>query len=77
MYELVTMKKGNTVIEFPQGAEIPDGLVLLHEHSDHYSLQPSRAMKPTEFIALVKAYVKPFANLSTKEYARAYPYDKK
>jgi len=41
MYELATMKKGNTVIESSQGAEIPDGFVLPHEHSDHYSLQPS------------------------------------
>lgn len=75
MYELVTMKKGNTVIDFPENTEIPEGLVLLHEHSDHYSLQPSRLMKPADFIALVKAYVKPFANLSQNEYAAVFPYE--
>jgi len=32
-------------------------------------------MKPNEFIALVSAYVKPFAILATEEYAKAYLYE--
>jgi hypothetical protein len=55
MYELVALGKVKTIriIEIPEGLELPQGIVLLHEHSDHYSLQPSRPMKPSEFIALV------------------------
>ena len=76
MYELVAFKKGSTtrVIEIPEGAEVPQGLVLLHEHTDHYSLQPSRLMTPAEFIALVGMFVKPFRLLTQDEYVKAYPY---
>jgi len=76
MYELVAFRKSKTtrVIEIPEGAEIPQGLVLLHEHTDHYSLQPSRPMKPAEFIGLVGTFVKPFQLLTQDEYAKAYPY---
>ena len=77
MYELVAaFRKGTTtrVIEIPEGAEVPQGLVLLHEHTGHYSLQPSRLMTPAEFIALVGMFVKPFRLLTQDEYVKAYPY---
>jgi hypothetical protein len=32
------------VFEVPAGTPIPAELVLLHEHSDHYALQPAEAM---------------------------------
>jgi len=72
MTELV--RKGIFVIEIPEGVPLPDGLVLLHEHSDHYSLQPSRPMKPDDFIALVKTFVKPFRVLTANDYADEFPY---
>ena len=76
MYELVASGKGTTtrVIEIPEGAEVPQGLVLLHEHTDNYSLQPSRLMTPAEFIALVGMFVKPFRLLTQDEYVEKYPY---
>lgn len=30
-----------------QGTPLPDDLILVHEHSDHYSLQPSVEMSVT------------------------------
>jgi len=62
------------VIEIPEGAEVPEGLVLLHEHTDDYSLQPSRPMTPREFLKLVRTFVKPFKLLTQDEYVEAYPY---
>jgi hypothetical protein len=76
MFELVASRKSTRtrVIEIPEGAEVPQGLVLLHEHTDHYSLQPSRPMKPAEFIALVGTFVQPFRLLTQDEYVKAHPY---
>jgi hypothetical protein len=36
--------KGARVFEVPSGTAIPPELVLLHEHSDHYAMQPAEAM---------------------------------
>ncbi len=41
-----TFKARNAVVfEVPAGATLPPELVLLHEHSDHYALQPAQRMK--------------------------------
>ena len=40
-----TFKARNAVVlEVPQGAALPPELVLLHEHSDYYALQPAQRM---------------------------------
>jgi hypothetical protein len=36
--------KGARVFEVPAGAHVPPALVVLHEHSDHYSVQPAERM---------------------------------
>jgi hypothetical protein len=36
------------IFEVPQGTRIPAELVLLHEHSDHYSVQPATKMTPAQ-----------------------------
>ena len=41
LIELMKSFKGNCVYEIPEGTEIPKELVLILEHSDHYSLQTS------------------------------------
>ncbi len=41
-----TFTARNTVVfEVPQGTPLPPELVLLHEHTDHYALQPAQRMK--------------------------------
>lgn len=76
MYELVGSARGDaSVFEVPKGAQLPPDLVLLHEFSQHYSLQPARAMKPSEFIHLAKLFFKPFPILTKDEYLDKYPYD--
>ncbi len=76
MFEFVASgnRKTTRVIEIPEGTDAPEGLVFLHEHDNKYSLQPSRTMKPSEFIALVGKFVKSFRVLTRDEYVEAYPY---
>ena len=39
-YEILESMKGNvSVVEIPESEPIPKGLVLVHEHNDHYSMQ--------------------------------------
>ena len=46
MWDIVSSRAGITnVLEIPEGVKIPEGLVLLHEHGDHYSLQCTKPMK--------------------------------
>ena len=39
--EIIANFRGNCIFVVPKDTPIPDDLVLLHEHSDHYSLQTS------------------------------------
>jgi hypothetical protein len=43
--------RGARVYEVRQGTPIPDELVLLHEHTDNYSLQPAAPMTLDELNA--------------------------
>ena len=43
--------RGARVFEVRQGVSIPEELVLLHEHTDHYSLQPAVPMTLDELNA--------------------------
>ena len=53
-----TFHSPNTVIfEVPQGTPLPPGLVLLHEHTDHYALQPSQRMQLAELNAALSRFL--------------------
>lgn len=39
LYELLADFKGNCIYIMPKGLELPSTLTLIHEHSDHYSIQ--------------------------------------
>jgi hypothetical protein len=45
------------IYEVPRGALIPPSLVLLHEHSDHFSLQPAERMPLTSLEAALTAFL--------------------
>ena len=46
---IATFKARNTlVLEVPAGTPLPPELVLLHEHTDHYALQPAQRMTLVE-----------------------------
>lgn len=51
-------KAARTVVfEVPAGARIPPELCMLHEHSDHYSMQPAVRMSPEALNAALTAFL--------------------
>ena len=79
------------IIEIPSGVDLPKELMLLHEHSDHYSLQTSekRTLRGmhyespllvptsprTELNAILTAFMKPFPVLTKEAYFKRHPMD--
>jgi len=45
------------VFEVPAGTPLPPALVLLHEHSDHYAIQPAQRMTLPELNAELSAFL--------------------
>jgi len=45
------------IFEVPAGARIPPELCVLHEHSDHYSVQPAARMSPAALNAALTAFL--------------------
>ena len=62
------------VFEVPAGTPIPPELCVLHEHSDHFSVQPAREMAPARLNAALTAFLAQpgVVRMETKEafYAR-------
>jgi len=49
------------VLEIPAGTPIPPTLVLLHEHSDHYSVQTTEVVTPDVFNARLTEWLNKYA----------------
>ena len=45
------------VFEVPAGTRIPSELCVLHEHSDHFSVQPAQEMAPARLNAALTAFL--------------------
>jgi hypothetical protein len=45
------------VFEVPAGTSLPPELCVLHEHSDHFSVQPAREMAPAQLNAALTAFL--------------------
>ncbi|KAG9252688.1 uncharacterized protein F5Z01DRAFT_222722 [Emericellopsis atlantica] len=57
---LVENFKGSnvTVYAVPEGTQLPDDLILVHEHTDHYSLQPAVDMPLSELNEKITAFLR-------------------
>jgi hypothetical protein len=75
LYELVAHRRGDArLVLVPAGTRVPDGLVLLHEHSDHYSLQTASPCTPAALNARLNAFFKSLpTTMSRDEYLQRYP----
>lgn len=74
MWDILSHRSGETyVTEIPQGTKIPDGLILLHERDDHYSLQCSVAMKPTMLVSKINAFLGTCKSYTSQEYFKKNP----
>lgn len=74
LWDIISGKQGTVnLLEIPAGSKLPDGLVLLHEHGDHYSLQCTRSMTRKALEALMNEFLKDFPFYSKDEYFNKYP----
>ena len=69
--EILTYLAGDTIFVIPQGTVIPSSLQLLHEHSDHYSLQ---AAKECTYDELNKNLTEFLSTMTKDEFLNTYQY---
>ncbi|KAF9347040.1 hypothetical protein BGX26_001445 [Mortierella sp. AD094] len=64
------------VFVIPEGTELPDGLVMLHEHSDHYSLQCTRPMPLDKLNSILTTFFKEKCECFTlQEFFDEFPFE--
>lgn len=74
MWDILSSREGITnVLEIPEGVKIPEELVLLHEHGDHYSLQCTKPMKRNALEGIMNEFIADFPFYSSEEYFNKYP----
>ena len=75
MWEILSERTGVVnVIEVPEGTHLPPDMVLFHEHTDHYSLQTTKSIKPSVFSKNVTEFLSKFEVYPKKEYFERYPF---
>lgn len=62
--------KYSYVYEIPEGTEIPDDLILLHEYLDHYSLQTSVKCTPLDLNYRLNSFIMKQKSLTKEEYTK-------
>lgn len=78
MQEIIRGFKGKsvTIYMLQEGTALPQDLTLLHEHSDHHSLQCTRPMKLEELNKLVTDFcVKHGEKLTKQQFVDRFPFD--
>lgn len=73
MWDVLSQRKGANVIEIPENSQLPEDLVMLHERDDHYSLQGTRPMKPSELTKKMNAWIEKFEMYPKDTYFERYP----
>ena len=75
LYELVAHRPGNTrLVLIPAGTPMPAGFVVLHEHTDHFSLQTAVPCTPQDLDKRLNAFFKRMTTVLTRdEYLTRYP----
>lgn len=68
--------KGVSIYRLKEGTPLPEDLVLLHEHTDHHSLQCKRPMKLEELNKIITDFCQQKGEKMTKkEFVERYPFD--
>ena len=70
---LTNYKAGTIVVMIPEGTVIPQDLILIHEHGDHYSLQTSVPILPSELNSKLTRFLKPFESFPKEDYFERFP----
>jgi hypothetical protein len=64
---IATSYNAKNVYRIPEGVEIPENMVLIHEHTDHYSLQTTVVCTEKELNARMTKFLKQHAEEMTME----------
>ncbi|KAI5480904.1 hypothetical protein MNV49_006713 [Pseudohyphozyma bogoriensis] len=66
----------NTIVwTIPEGLPFPSHFVLIHEHSDHFSLQTTEPVSLTEFNKrLTTFFTEKCTEMTQKEWCEKYPF---
>lgn len=65
-----------TVLKLPEGTKLPPNLVLLHEHTDHFSIQCAEPMKLYDLNgAITRLIKKQGTTYSKEEFLEQFPYN--
>lgn len=74
MYDLITERDSDcNILELQKGLVIPEGLVLLHESFDHFSLQCSMPMRLDELENRINTFFQSCTLLSADEFMQKNP----
>ncbi|KAM0632853.1 hypothetical protein ACHAO3_005916 [Verticillium nonalfalfae] len=67
--KLVKDFKGSNVVVYaiPEGTILPDDLILVHEHTDHYSLQPAVEMQLKDLGKKITRFLETNATVYSKK----------
>ncbi|KAI9012994.1 hypothetical protein BC832DRAFT_548542 [Gaertneriomyces semiglobifer] len=77
LQELIRGFRGRrtTIYRIPEGTELPPELVLLHEHTDHHSIQCTKPMKLAELNKTITEFVQKHGEKMTKDqFCDRYPF---
>ncbi|KAF8526617.1 hypothetical protein BU17DRAFT_62106 [Hysterangium stoloniferum] len=76
--EIVRNFRGSNILVYvlPKGSPLPPSLTILHEHSDHFSMQCTRPMTLDELNDELTDYItKHGSTLDKEEFDREYPFE--
>ena len=72
--DIISSFKGKfEVVYIPAGVDIPEGLVLILEIGDHYSLQTTVPISPPELNKKMTDFLKPFERMAKEEFFERFP----
>ncbi len=72
MHEILKGYKGDPrVYRMHEGLILPEGMVILHEHTDHYSLQPSVPTPLGEFNARITDLIQGLPSMTREQFFAA------
>ena len=73
MIDILNRFRGEAMIyRLQEATPLPEGTVLFHEHSDHYSLQVEKPMMLEDFNEKLTAYLKTLPAVTKQDFLEAY-----
>ena len=61
------------IVFVPENTAIPEGLVLIHEHGDHFSLQTTVSITPASLNKKMTTFLASFKRYTKDEYFEKFP----